>query len=109
MTAEIWTVVLASPVLVALIGGIFGYKQTKLQRKIKEDNALMEQKAEDRKKESLLAMKLSYANTQLTVGVAMALKNGHANGEIESGLKAVNEASNEYNAFLLKMANEHLQ
>lgn len=102
-------IVIASPLIVALIGGFFGYKQAKLHKQITEENARIEKRAEDRKKESLLSMKLIHANTQLTIGVAMAQKNGHANGEIESGLKAVKDASDEYNAFLLKMANEHLQ
>lgn len=111
---------MSDAVLIALIGGSFsliaaiiaganGIKQVKLQKKIQEENAKMERRAEQRKQESLLAMELSHANTQLTIGVAMAVKTGHANGEIEHGLELVNTASGKYSAFIREMANEHLQ
>lgn len=57
-------------------------------------------RAEQRAKEGRLQLRMMDANTKLTVGVAMALKNGHANGEVEDGLKAVNEANSEYVKFL---------
>jgi len=96
-------------ILVCVLTCVFGMKQAKLKQEIEVANEATKKRGEQRKKESLLSMKLAHANTQLTVGVAYAIKNGHANGEIESGLDQVNKASAEYNEFLQEMANEHLQ
>lgn len=61
-----------------------------------------------RAKESRLQLAMIAANSQLTVGVAMALKHGHANGEVESGLEAVEKANGEYSAFLEELALEQI-
>lgn len=58
-----------------------------------------EERAEQRAKESLLSMQLMNANCKLTVGVAMALKRGQCNGEVEEGLAAVEEATKAYEDF----------
>ena len=39
----------------------------------------------------------------------MALKTGHANGEIEAGLKAVEDAQNDYRLFLEGLALDELK
>ena len=53
-------------------------------------------------------MELTNANTDLTIGVAMALKNGHANGEIEEGLAAVQAAKQSYQRFHNEIVSEQL-
>ena len=67
-----------------------------------------EERAEQRMKESLLSMKLANANCKLTVGVAMALKRGECNGEVEEGLEAVKEATAEYEEFHSKLIAKQL-
>lgn len=49
------------------------------------------------------------SNTELTVGVAMALKNGHCNGEVEAGLQAVKSAQLKYRQFLENLALEEIK
>lgn len=105
MTDMVQTILtFASPILVAMITGAYALKQTKVQKKIERRQDEAEERNERRAKESLLNMKMADANTQLTIGVAMALKNGRPNGEIEEGLKAVNEARTDYNNFLKELA-----
>ena len=65
--------------------------------------------AEQRAKEGRLQLKMLDANAKLTVGVAMALKHGHVNGEVEEGLKAVEEANNEYVHFLEGVAPDRIK
>lgn len=65
-------------------------------------------KAERRKEESLLGLRLSNANCALTIGVAMALKNGHCNGEVEEGLREVKAARDEYIKFEQRILAEEL-
>jgi len=95
-------------VLVCVISGVFGYRQTVMSKKIDEDKKETIKRSEERKKESLLALRLTNANTKLTLGVAMAIKHGHANGEIEEGLEAVKNAQRDYETFLQELATEHL-
>jgi len=96
-------------IVVCILTGVFGYKTSKIQVQLNADKIEAEHIAEQRKKENILAMRLTHANTKLTIGVATALKVGHANGEIEEGLKAVKEANEEYERFLQEVASDHLQ
>ena len=98
----------AATIIAAIITGIFAYRQARLTKRIEADAEETKEKEDQRKKESLLAMELSNANAKLTVGVAMALKRGHANGEIEEGLKAVQMAMDAYEAYLREVANAAL-
>lgn len=68
----------------------------------------VEARAAQRAKEGRLQLAMIHANGKLTVGVAMALKRGHCNGEVEDGLEAVKKADAEYAAFLEGVAVEHL-
>lgn len=67
-----------------------------------------EARARQRIKESRLQLAMIAANSELTVGVAMALKRGQCNGEVESGLTAVQDARKKYNEFLEDVAMEHI-
>ena len=95
---------IASPILIAIITGLFGIRQAKVDKQIELQNKQEISRSDLRRKESLLSMRMASANTKLTIGVAMALKNGHANGEIEEGMKAVEDAEREYNDFLKTVA-----
>ncbi len=66
-------------------------------------------RAEQRSKEGRLQLQMLDANSKLTIGVAMALKHGHANGEVEEGLKAVEDAQKEYVEFLEGIALDHIK
>ena len=68
----------------------------------------VEARAAQRAKEGRLQLAMIHAVGKLTVGVAMALKRGHCNGEVEDGLEAVQKADTEYAAFLESVAVEHL-
>lgn len=82
-------------IIVAIVGASAKKKDKMLDERAKEADI----RAERRAKESLLSMKLMNANCQLTVGVAMALKRGECNGEVEEGLALVKEAMGEYQDF----------
>ena len=71
-----------------------------IANKTSKESARMEARAEQRRKESRLALQMQHANTELTVGLAMAMKHGKCNGEVEEGLTAVKEANKAYEAFL---------
>ena len=89
----------------AIIAGMF----SKEQKRKKKYDAEVEARAKQRALEGKLQLRMLEANSQLTVGVAMALKTGHANGEIESGLAAVNTAATAYTEFLEGIALEQIK
>ncbi|MCM1218112.1 MAG: hypothetical protein NC548_26800 [Lachnospiraceae bacterium] len=99
MTEVICTAITAAATIICAF-----IAHTTSQREKRED-----ERAEQRAKEGRLQLKMSEANNKLTIGVAMALKTGHANGEIEAGLKAVEDAQNDYRLFLEGMALDELK
>ena len=110
---ELWLQIIGTvgTIVVAIIGGIFTVRQAKVSADMssereanKQERERIDKRAEQRVRESLLTMRLINADTQLTLGVAMALKHGHANGEIEEGLAAVKTAQEEYQKFNEELA-----
>ena len=81
----------------------------KAEKVRKTDEAKAEQRSNQRNKEARLQLAMIAANSKLTVGVAMALKHGHTNGEVEEGLAAVETANSEYTKFLEELALDHIK
>ena len=75
----------------------------------KKEDEKAEERSRQRNKEARLQLAMIAANSKLTVGVAMALKHGHANGEVEEGLSAVETANSEYTRFLEELALDHIK
>lgn len=92
--------------LATVVCAVIAY-QGKLEAKTaKEERDRAEKRATRRLQESRLSLKLLNANCALTVGTALAVKRGHANGELDDGLKQVAEAQKEYNDFIQAVALE---
>ena len=85
---------------------ILAYASNKQSRIMKEDRARVEKRAQRRLKESRLSLELMNANCVLTVGTALAVKRGHANGELDDGLAQVEAARRKYMDFLKEVAIE---
>ena len=101
------------PVPLSAPGGARRDREEKAQRERAEaeeraQRERVEARAAQRAKEGRLQLAMIHAVGKLTVGVAMALKRGHCNGEVEDGLEAVQKADTEYAAFLESVAVEHL-
>lgn len=63
---------------------------------------------EEQRRESVLHLELIMATAKLSYAVAMAIKRGTANGEVEEGIEAYEKAKKRYDAFLKEIAAEHL-
>lgn len=83
-------------------------QREKTEAEDKAQRARVEARAAQRAKEGRLQLEMLHANSKLTVGVAMALKRGHCNGEVEAGLEAIKNADQAYAAFLEGIAVDHL-
>lgn len=92
-----------------VICGWIAANTAKAEKTRKEDEVKQEKRSEQRSKEARLQLAMIAANSALTVGVAMALKHGHTNGEVEEGLAAVENANAEYTKFLNEVAIDHIK
>ena len=79
-----------------------------LQRRQNKSDKQKEKHEQARKIESLLQMELIMASAKLSYACAMAMKRGKANGEVEEGAKAYEEAKNKYYHFLNEQAKDYL-
>lgn len=92
--------------LPSLITGITMYY---FQRRQNKKDKEMLNIAEARRQDTKLALEMSFAHSKLTYACAMAIKRGKANGEVEEGVEAFEEAKGKYLKFLNEQATEHLQ
>lgn len=99
MTEIICTAITAAATIICGYMAISGKKRAE-----RED-----ERTEQRTKEGMLQLQMIDANSKLTIGVAMALKHGHCNGEVEAGLQAVQEASDNYVQFLEGIAIDQIK
>lgn len=61
-----------------------------------------------RRRETLLSIQFMKANAELSYAVAMAIKRGAPNGEIDEAIKTYEKAKYEYLEFLNTQASNHL-
>lgn len=78
------------------------------QRSQKKRDDKKEALDEARKEESLLLLELVMASAKLSYACAVAIKRGKANGEVEEGVKAYEDAKAKYYHFLNKQAKDYL-
>lgn len=70
-----------------------------IQRMQKKRDEKEEDRAKARRTETKLLLDLQMATAKLAYAVAMALKRGTPNGEVEEGVKAYEEAVEEFREF----------
>lgn len=97
MVNIICTLITATATIICAVVAAQGNKLLKTRRQ--EENL-----AKKRAEEARLQMQMIAANSDLTVGIALALQNGRANGEVEKGLAAVKSANGKYTKFLEEIA-----
>ncbi|MBO5969673.1 MAG: hypothetical protein J6S14_14360 [Clostridia bacterium] len=100
-----WLLALISAITPSIICGVF---MVHYNRKQNKKDAAVEKRAAERKKESLLALEMNMANAKLSYAVAMAVKRGKPNGEVEEGIAAYEAARKKYLQFLDNIAFDHL-
>ncbi len=97
----------AEALLVAVIGGLFLLDRKK-RKKAEVVEKAAKQKADAqahiRAKVNALSMGLMSANTSLTIATAIAVKEGHVNGKMDTALKAANRAQRVYFNFINGLA-----
>ena len=92
--------------LATIICAVIAYQGKQEAKLAKEERNRVEKRAARRLQESRLSLQLMNANCALTVGTALAVKRGHANGELDDGLEKVAAAQKAYNDFIQAVALE---
>ena len=101
MTIEALFVAVLPSLCVSVAMAVFNARQKKREEENKAQAAA-------RRKESLLSLEMQMATAKMSYAVAMAMKRGHANGEVEEAIEAYEEARKKYLAFLNEQAADHL-
>lgn len=83
--------------IVSIFMVYFNRRQTKRDKDVDE-------MAKIRQEEGLLSLEMTMATAKMSYATAMALKRGHANGEVEEGIEAYEEARKKYLNFLNRQA-----
>jgi len=78
------------------------------ERRMKKQDDMSAERARARKEECLLALELQMSTAKMSYATAIALKRGHANGEVEEAIEAYEPAKKKYFDFMNKQATEHL-
>ena len=94
---EMWQLLMTLGVPTSIVGLAFWYFKKRVEQKEKE------REERDKNLESLVLMMLqsTRANTILCVATAEAVRDGHCNGNMTSGLAAVDKVAQEEKKFLL--------
>lgn len=94
--------------IATIVCAIIAYRSEQRAKITKEEKERSEKRANRRLQESRLSLELMNANCALSVGTALAVKRGHANGELEEGLQQVELARKKYLDFLKAVAVEDI-
>lgn len=92
---------IGTPLIVGLLLAYFQHLNNKRYEK-------MDKRAELRKREGLVGLELAEANAKLSYAVAMALKRGTANGEVEDGIASFKKAIKSRDDFLKEASAEYM-
>ena len=92
----------------AIVCAVIASQASKREKREKKEQERINRRAEQRAKEGRLQLAMIDANCKLTVGVAMALKRGHCNGEVEQGLAAIQRTQRDYEQFLEGIGIDHI-
>lgn len=95
-------------VLVAIVGGIALVKQSKVKADNEAETARVNIREEQRRRESLLSMRMMEANTELTICMAQNQLSGQDIKicDVERALRKAKEAKEAYDEYLQEIGKE---
>lgn len=100
----------AASVIVAIVGGIALVKQSKVKADNEAETARVNLRAEQRRRESLLSMRMMEANTELTICMALNQLSGRDVEicDVERALRKAQEAKESYDEYLQEIGKERM-
>jgi hypothetical protein len=101
-----WEVIIpaVATLMTSVMAGLFALEVRNRNARDKHNEA----REKMREEESLLAMKLMSANTNLGIATGMAVRDGRTNGGMTDALKEAEQAKKEYYAFINRVATHQI-
>lgn len=78
------------------------------EKSAQEQADRLERRGEQRRKESLLQLRMQQTNGNLSRAIAVALEEGRINGNVSAAVAEYDAACNDYAAFLTEIGLEHI-
>lgn len=94
------------PYLSEIITGLFGVLVVIIEVRSSRWRKSSDKLADQRALASKLSMRMQDANLSLAIAAAIALENGHTNGELKAAKEDALKARNEYREFLMDITSE---
>lgn len=94
--------------LSATFSGLLGILIWKLKKQIDENEKAQQRREATRLEFEIFQIKMTSANAALGKANAIALKNGHCNGETSAALAYLEEVKHDQRDFLTKLGVEHI-
>lgn len=104
----IWTIIGATGLLSAVVGGIVGIFFRRIEKRMDKENEARQEREEARRKYEIFQVKTLTAVTALSKANAIALKNGKCNGETKAALEYLDKVKHEQREFLTEQGIDHL-
>lgn len=79
------------------------------EKAAEEREKKLERRGEQRRKESLLGLRMQQANGNLSRAVAVALEQGHINGNVEAAIREFDAACATYADYMAQIGISHLE
>jgi len=105
---NVWTIIGATGLLSAVVGGIVGIFFRRIEKRMDEENKARKEREEARRKYEIFQVKTLTAVTALSKANAIALKNGKCNGETKAALEYLDQVKHEQRDFLTEQGIDHL-
>ena len=86
---------------------IVGIIMLSIESRRRRHEKAVEKRAEERKREALLALDLQFAAAKMSLAAAVAVRDGHCNGELKDAIETYEPAKARYLQFLNEQAVEH--
>lgn len=108
MADIVWAILTASGILSAVVSGLVGLAYHRIEKRLDREAEERKKREADRKRFELFQIRALSANMALSKANAIALKNGHCNGETTAALEYLSRVKHDLRDFLDEQGVDHL-
>lgn len=98
----------ATGILSAVVGGFVRLAFNRIEKKIDAERSEREKREAERKEYELCLLEMTTASAALGKANAVALRNGHTNGETKAALEYLDDVKHKQRDFLTRKGIDHL-
>ena len=105
---DIWSFLLAIGLPAAIVGAIVKLAFDRIEKKMERERLERQEIEARRRKHEVFLLKTVMASAALGKANAIALKNGHCNGETSAALAYLDQVKRDHREFLAEQGIDHL-